>query len=141
MFTIRDRLVCGIADYSVRRKLLQEPKSLLEKCLDINRSAEATSAHLKVISGHSSSTGIPADNLHAVDIRRKLKAPPKRRGNGQMQKQPLTEPTEDLLKRCKHCGRSNVKQRSAYNKPNHFAEMCRGTSGKNSRPRNGINLH
>lgn len=66
-----------------------------------------------------------------------------------MQKQPLPEPKEDLLKRCKHCGRSHVKQRtkcpafgklcSACNKPNHIAEMCRRTSGKNSRPRNGVN--
>ena len=130
---IRDRLVCGIADNSVRRKLLQEPKLSLEKCLDICRSAEATSAHLKAISGQSSSTGTPADNVNAVDKRKKSKAPPKRRSNGQMQKQPLPEPKEDLLKRCKHCGRSHVKQRtkcpafgklcSACNKPNHFAEM------------------
>lgn len=51
---IRDRLVCGIADNSVRRKLWQEPKLSLEKCLDICRSAEATSTHLKAISGQSS---------------------------------------------------------------------------------------
>ena len=146
---IRDRLVCGIADNSVRRKLLQEPKLSLEKCLDICRSAEATSAHLKAISGQSSSTGSPADNVNAVDKRKKSKAPPTRRSNGQMQKQPLPEPKEDLLKCCKHCG-SHVKQRtkcpafgklcSACNKPNHFAEMCRSTSGKNSRPRNGVNM-
>ena len=147
---ICDRLVCGIADNSVQRKLLQEPKLSLEKCLDICRSAEATSAHLKAISGHSSSTGTPADNVNAVDKRKKSKAPPKRRSNGQMQKQPLPEPKEDLLKRCKHCGRSHVKQRtkcpafgklcSACNKPNHFAEMCRSTSSKNSRQRNGVNM-
>jgi len=134
--------VCGIVDNSVRRKLLQEPKLSLEKCLDICRSAEATSAHLKAISGQLSSTGIPADNVNAVDKRKKSKAPPKRRSNGQMQKQPLPEPKEDLLKPCKHCRRSHVKQRtkcpafgklcSACNKPNHFAEMCRSTSGKNS---------
>ena len=147
---IRERLVCGIADNSVRRKLLQEPKLSLEKCLDICRSAEATSAHLKTISGQSSSTATPADNVNAVDKWRKSKAPPKRRSNGQMQKQPLPETKEDLLKRCKDCGRSHVKQRtkcpafgklcSACNKPNHFAEMCRSTSGKNSRPRNGVNM-
>ena len=60
---IRDHLVCGIADNSVRRKLLQDPKLSLEKCLDICRSADATSAHLKAISGQSSSTGTPADNV------------------------------------------------------------------------------
>ena len=147
---ICDRLVCGIADNSVRRKLLQEPKLSLEKCLDICRSAEATSAHLKAISGQSSSTGTPVDNVNAVDKRTKSKAPPKRRSNGQMQKQSLPEPKEDLLKRCKQCGRSHVKQRtkcpafgnlcSACNKPNHFVEMCRSTSGKTSRPRNGVNM-
>ena len=51
-----------------------------------------------------------------------------------MQKQPLPEP-KDLVKRCKHCRRSHVKQRtkcpafgklcSACNKPNHFAEMVK----------------
>ena len=60
---IRDHLVCGIADNSVRRKLLQDPKLSPEKCLDICRSADATSAHLKAISGQSSSTGTPADNV------------------------------------------------------------------------------
>ena len=72
---IRDRLVCGIADNSIRRKLLQEPKLSLEKCLHICRSAEATSAHLKAISRQSSSTGIPADNVNARDKWKKSKAP------------------------------------------------------------------
>ena len=98
---IRDRLVCEIADNSVRRKLLQEPKISLEKCLDICRSAEATSAHLKAITrpGQLSSTGTPADNVNAVDKRTQC-------------------PAFGTL-----C--------SACNKPNHFAEMCRSTSDKN----------
>ena len=145
---IRDRLVCGITENSVRRKLLQEPKLSLEKCLDICRSAEATSAHLKVISGQSISTGKPADTLNTLDKRRKSKAPPKRRSKGP--KQPVPEPKEDLLKCCKHCGRSHIKQRfqcpafgkvcSACNKPNHFAEVCKSAPGRNSRPRNGVNM-
>ncbi|PFX12858.1 Retrovirus-related Pol polyprotein, partial [Stylophora pistillata] len=68
---IRNHLVCGITDNSVRQKLFQEPKLLLEKCLDICRSAEATSPHLKVISEQSSSTGTPADNDNAVDKRKR----------------------------------------------------------------------
>ena len=39
---IRDRLVCGIRDNGQRKKLLQEPKLTLEKCLDSCRAAEAT---------------------------------------------------------------------------------------------------
>ena len=98
---IRDRLVCGIADNSVRRNLLQEPKLSPEKCLDICSLAEATSAHVKVICGQSSRTGTSADNINAADKRRKSKTPPKRRSNGQKQKQPLPEPKEDLLNRLK----------------------------------------
>ena len=44
---IRDRIVCGVRDNAVRRKLLQESKLTLEKCVDICRAAEATSAQLK----------------------------------------------------------------------------------------------
>ena len=145
---IRDRLVCGITENSVRRKLLQEPKLSLEKCLDICRSAEATSAHLKAISGQSTSTDKPVDTVNALDKRRKTKAPPKRRSKGP--KQLVPEPKEDVLKCCKHCGRSHIKQRfkcpafgkvcSACNKPNHFAEMCKSAPGRNSRPRNGVNM-
>ena len=145
---IRDRLVCGITENSVRRKLLQEPKLSLEKCLDICRSAEATSAHLKAISGQSTSTDKPVDTVNTLDKRRKSKTPPKRRSKGP--KQPVPEPKEDLLKCCKHCGRSHIKQRfkcpafgkvcSACNKPNHFAEMCKSAPGRNSRPRNGVNM-
>ena len=64
---IRDCLVCGITENSVRRKLLQEPKLSLEKCLDICRSAEATSAHLKAISGQLTSTDKPVDTVNALD--------------------------------------------------------------------------
>ena len=41
---IRDRIVCGVRDNAVRRKLLQESKLTLEKCIDICHAAEATSA-------------------------------------------------------------------------------------------------
>ena len=88
------------------------------------------------------------DTVNALDKRRKSKAPPKRRSKGP--KQPVPEPKEDLLKCCKHCGRSHIKQRfkcpafgkvcSACNKPNHFAEMCKSAPGRNSRPRNGVNM-
>ena len=68
---IRDRLVCGITENSVRRKLLQEPKLSLEKCLDICRSAEATSTHLRAISGQSTSTDKPVDTVNVLDKRKK----------------------------------------------------------------------
>ncbi|XP_068752825.1 uncharacterized protein [Montipora capricornis] len=145
---IRDRLVCCITENSVRQKLLQEPKLSLKKCLDICRSAKATSAHLKAISGQSTSTDKPVDTVNAFDKRRKSKVPPKRRSKSP--KHPVPEPKEDVLKCCKHCGRSHIKQRykcpaffkvcSACNKPNHFAEMCKSAPDRNSRTRSGVNM-
>ena len=44
---IRDRIVCGVRDNAVRRKLVQESALTLSKCVDICRAAEATTAQLK----------------------------------------------------------------------------------------------
>lgn len=64
---IHNQLVCGITGNSVWRKLLQEPKLSLEKCLDICRLSEATSAQLKEIIGQTSSTATPpADDINAL---------------------------------------------------------------------------
>ena len=50
---IRDCLVCGIRDNGQRKKLLQEPKSTLEKCLDSCRAAEATKLQVQDMSSQS----------------------------------------------------------------------------------------
>jgi len=70
---IRDRLVCGITDNSIRRKLLQEPKFSLVKCLDICRSTEATTTHLEEIRRQSPSSNTPArvENVNALEKRKK----------------------------------------------------------------------
>ena len=107
---IYDRLFCGVIESS--KKLLQEPKLSLEKCLDICRSAEEPSAHLKAISGQSTSTERPVDSVNALDKRRKSNSPAKRRSKGS--KQPVHEPKEDLWQCCKHseevmlCNASNA---------------------------------
>ena len=44
---IRDRLVCGVRDKGIRRKLLQECGLTLLKCVDICQANEATAAQLK----------------------------------------------------------------------------------------------
>ena len=53
---IRDRNVCGVPDSSLRKKLLQVPELTLERCIDMCRSAKATSTQLEAMS---------AQNLHA----------------------------------------------------------------------------
>ena len=46
---IRDRLVCGLRDNSLRKKLLQKPKLTLNKCLDSCRAAEATKLQMQAM--------------------------------------------------------------------------------------------
>ena len=41
--TIRERIVCGVRDRSLRKKLLRVPELTLERYIDMCRSAEATS--------------------------------------------------------------------------------------------------
>ena len=141
---IRDRVVCGFTDNSIRRKLLQEPKMVLVKCLDICRSSEATSTHLKEICGQSPSSNTPVQNVNALVKRKKSKAPLKRLNKNQQEskKQPIPD-SREMLKCCKHYGRSHIKQRikcpafgkvcNACNRQNHFAEMCKSAPGRNSR--------
>ena len=50
---IRDRLHCGISDNSLRKKLLQEPKLTLDKCLDSCRAAEATKLHMQAMTNQN----------------------------------------------------------------------------------------
>lgn len=48
---IRDRIVLGVRSKQLRKRLLQERKLTLSKCIDICRSTEATSSQLQAISG------------------------------------------------------------------------------------------
>ena len=48
---IRDRLVLGVRSKQLRKRLLQEKKLTLTKCIDICRSTEATSSRLQAILG------------------------------------------------------------------------------------------
>ena len=114
--------------------------------MDTCRSSEATCAHLKAISGQLPNANTLVENVNALDMRKKSRAPPKQRNNNP--KQPVPE-SKEMLKCYKHCGR-RIKQRTkcpafgmvcrTCNRPNHFAEMCRSTPGRTSRPRNGVNM-
>ena len=48
---IRDRIVCGIRDTGTRKKLLQEAKLTLQRCINTCRSAETTATQMKAMSG------------------------------------------------------------------------------------------
>ncbi len=125
---IRDRLVCGIRDNSVRRKLLQESKLTLERCVDVCRAAEATKNQLKDIASIQSKESSGKDNVNKVEHYRVSQ----KRGL----RKPGTKVNKDAYTvTCKYCGKQHerVKEKCpAYGKKcakcgkeNHFAAKCR----------------
>ena len=112
---IRDRIVCGVRDSSLRKKLLQVPELTLEKCIDMCRSAEATSTQLEAMSAQTSHVPpLPEVNF--------VKKPSKGAG------------TSPIVKDCRFCGQTHEMERSkcpAFGKicsvcqrENHFAWKC-----------------
>ena len=55
---IRDRIVVGIRDNSVRKRLLRESKLTLKSCVDICRASECTAQQLKAMR--------PTEDVHAM---------------------------------------------------------------------------
>lgn len=49
MDSIRDMIVCGVNNNTVRARLLSESEWNLETCIDICLAAENSSAHLKIL--------------------------------------------------------------------------------------------
>ena len=64
---IRDRLVLGIRDQSIRKKLLQEKKLNLSRAIDIGRSGETTNIRLQEIK-KPSATG--SDEINAIKTKK-----------------------------------------------------------------------
>ena len=120
---IRDRIVCGVCDSSLRKKLLQVPALTLEKCIDMCRSAEATLTQLEAMSAQNSHTP-PPPKVNFV------KKPSKGADKS------------SFVKDCRFCGETHEKERSkcpafgkicsACQKENHFALKC----SQKKKPRN-----
>ena len=126
---IRDRIVCGVRDSSLRKKLLQVPELTLEKCIDMCRSAEATSTQLEAMSSQNSHAPPPPE----VNF---VKKPSKGADKS------------SFVKDCRFCGQTHEKERSkcpafgkicsACQKENHFALKCsqKKKPHKTKKPRN-----
>ncbi len=65
---IRDRMVVGILDKGIRKKLLQESKLTLQSCIDIARANECTKQQLQTMD-HT-------EDVHADDIKSSKGDPP-----------------------------------------------------------------
>ena len=121
---IRDRIVVGIRDNGTRKRLLQEEKLTLNKCIDICRSSEAISVQLQAM-GNQEDLKFVADD--------KIKKETQDKGG------------KDVIS-CKFCGKKHVRSReecpawgkncSKCGEKNHFAVKCTKSSkaSKSSRP-------
>lgn len=134
---IRGRLVCGVKENSIRRKLLQESDLTLKKCLDLCRASEATSPQLKVIGGRESLLEQSQD-INTLSNRPRSKT---------SRDTEHTKPGgKDKLKRCMYCGRSHDKQRDSFpafgkvcracGRNNHFAIVCKAKTRSDLGERN-----
>lgn len=118
---IKDRIVVGLIDDSVRKRLLQEQNLTLQLCLDICRAHEASMAQ---------SQAMTSESVARVD-----KFCPKSQNSNKQKSQKKS----DKILECKFCGRSHVRQKErcpAYGKlcnkchqKNHFANKCRNDGG------------
>ena len=95
---IRDRIVLGIRDKQTRKRLLQERKLTLKKCIDLCKSSEATNAQLKTISGAQSGQ---TEDVHSVKDKHQ------KRRDDRSKKIREREPETKSRKTCKFCGRAH----------------------------------
>ena len=120
---LRDRIVLGIQSQPTRKRLLQDRKLTLKKCIDVCRSFEAASSQLKNMANDTSSI----ENVKAVGQR--YKKSPKNRPI----KPPKKQTTARIL--CNYCGAEHPpikEQFPAWSKScrscgvrNHFANVYR----------------
>ncbi|XP_034015876.1 uncharacterized protein LOC117501153 [Thalassophryne amazonica] len=109
---IRDRIVCGSNNATMRERLLRQDKQTLESCIQLCRAVELSQENVKTISGPK------VEEVHAV------KEPARNRQLGN-------------IVDCKFCGKSHERNKQkcpAYGKKckkcgkdNHFAAMCKAS--------------
>ena len=120
---IRDRIVCGVRDKGIRRKLFQECGLTLSKCVDTCRANEATAAQLKDMAPSQTTE----QEANAVNQKESSKKPKTTKENGR-------DPKDQLCAECKYCGNKHERKRdkcpaygktcSSCEKANHFAAKC-----------------
>uniref|UniRef100_A0AAV2KDB0 ribonuclease H n=1 Tax=Knipowitschia caucasica TaxID=637954 RepID=A0AAV2KDB0_KNICA len=130
---IRDRLVLGISDEGVRRRLLREKDLTLSSAIDMCRGAEMTDIKLKMMT--------PDRLVESVNITYKRQQRPTQRSDRPQYSMQGTG--NDIT--CKYCGGSHKRGRDAcpaFGKAcrrcgtqNHFAKVCM----KKSRPDQRVN--
>ena len=125
---IRNRVICGVRDKGIQRKLLQECGLTLSQCVDICQANEATAAQLEDMAPSQTTE----EEANAVNQKERSKKAKTTKNNGR-------DPKDELSAAYKYCGYKHERKRdkcpaygktySLCGKANHFAVKC----SKNSR--------
>lgn len=117
---LRDRMVVGILDKGIRKKLLQESKLTLQSCIDICRANECTKQQLQTMD--------QPDEVNAMDEKT-----PKRDHKSKSKRDPKSGKTPKLIS-CKFCAKKHEEKKEkcpAWGKTcdkcgarNHFSVVC-----------------
>ena len=117
---LRDRIVCGINDDTIQRRLLAEKKLTLDKALEIATGMEAAKQNLSEL--HGSSTTPKQEDVHKMAVKPALNC---YRCNG-------SSHTPDKCKfktvKCHNCGKMGHVQRACRSAPNETSR--RNNKGK-----------
>ncbi|XP_045446883.1 uncharacterized protein K02A2.6-like [Melitaea cinxia] len=128
---IRDRLVCGISEKTVKDRLLRTKDLTLAKAIDICRTSQETQRQLEKICS-STSTSNNIDNLNDVDYNiQKINKKPNTADNAG--KNTKEDRYTNYTRECQRCGYIHpVKRCLAFGKRcvrcngyNHFANKCK----------------
>ena len=123
---IKDRIVCGILEHSVKERLLREPDLDLNKALQICRASELSKQQVKSIG--SAPSAVHALNKRRVKGYNKSKIVKK-------EEKPFNRRFNASSNKCGKCGKIHEKNkcpafgRTCHNcqKKNHFSNVCRST--------------
>ena len=96
---LRDKIVLGINNNNTRKRLLQERNLDLKKCIDLCRSSEAASTHLKSISNATN------HEVHRVKEHKRSNATSSQKNDRNVPHQRQTRNS------CKFCGRNHPLKR------------------------------
>ena len=136
---IRDSIVFGVNDISVREKLIREGSDLtLQTCIDIARTYELSNMQLKNMSGED-------QQVHSLSKHKKTFKPSKNTASKRESAKPKAVSTFD----CGKCGTNHgPKECPAYGKIclsckklNHFAKKCQLKQNAQPASRNKKKLH
>ena len=126
---IRDRIICGVQNEGLRRRLLTEKDVSLDDCVAECRTTEATAAQAFDMRAQAESAPADSDSVFTTD--KWSRGPSRRRFSQTMQ---------NTIRDCKYCGSDHLlgmRNCPAYGKKcnrcgreNHFAFKCREMSSK-----------